>query len=132
MDYEQNNNCISWGIGTRNEKYCWILRRKRSRVCGTDTGFENRVIEILTKYKDDNCVVFTDLYGGSVNQCFFKNLNDFNFHLVTGMNLAVILECVLASVEIDEEFIRNAIEMSKSQFCYMNDLVNIASDDDDD
>ena len=98
----------------------------------TDTGFENRVIEILTKYKDDNCVVFTDLYGGSVNQCFFKNLNDFNFHLVTGMNLAVILECVLASVEIDEEFIRNAIEMSKSQFCYMNDLVNMASDDDDD
>ena len=48
------------------------------------------------------------------------------------MNLAVILECVLASVEIDEEFIRNAIEMSKSQFCYMNDLVNMASDDDDD
>ena len=94
----------------------------------TDTGFEDKVIEILTKYKDDNCVVFTDLYGGSVNQCFFKNLKDFNFHLVTGMNLAVIL----ASVEIDGEFIRNAIKMSKNQFCYMNDLVNIASDDDDD
>ena len=98
----------------------------------TDTGFEVKVKEILSKYKDDNCIVFTDLYGGSVNQCFFKNLKDYKFHLITGMNLAVILECVLASVEINDEFIKDAIEMSKNQFCYMNDLLNIANDDDDD
>ena len=82
----------------------------------TDTGFENRVIEILTKNKDDNCVVFTDLYGGSVNQCFFKNLNDFNFHLVTGMNLAVILECVLASVEISLSLIGTLLKCQKVNF----------------
>ena len=40
----------------------------------TDTGFEKKVIELFHKYKDDNVIVFTDLYGGSVNQCFFWNV----------------------------------------------------------
>ena len=47
------------------------------------------------------------------------------------MNLAVIMECVFASDEVNDEFIRNAIEMSKSQFCYMNDVLNTTDDDDD-
>ena len=97
----------------------------------TDTGFENKVTDLLTKYIDDNVIVFTDLYGGSVNQCFFKNLLNYKFHLVTGMNLSVIMECVFASDEVNDEFIRSAIEMSKSQFCYMNDVLNMTDDDDD-
>lgn len=96
----------------------------------TDTGFNNKAKEILEKYKDSNCIVFTDLYGGSVNQCFYRLLNDYSFHLVTGMNLAVIMECVFASQDIDDEFIRNAIQLSKSQFTYMNDI-NLSDDDDD-
>ena len=98
----------------------------------TDTGFEKKVIELFHKYKDDNVIVFTDLlHGGSVNQCFFKNLLNYKFHLVTGMNLSVILECVFANDEIDDEFIRNAIETSKCQFCYMNDVLNMTDNDDD-
>lgn len=96
----------------------------------TDTGFNNKAKEMLEKYKEYNCIVFTDLYGGSVNQCFYRLLNDYSFHLVTGMNLAVIMECVFASQDIDDEFIRNAIQLSKSQFTYMNDI-NVSDDDDD-
>ena len=96
----------------------------------TDTGFNNNAKEMLEKYKEYNCIVFTDLYGGSVNQCFYRLLNDYSFHLVTGMNLAVIMECVFASQDIDDEFIRNAIQLSKSQFTYMNDI-NLSDDDDD-
>ena len=98
----------------------------------SESGFEEKVIDLLSKYKNDNCIVFTDLYGGSVNQCFFKNLQQYHFHLITGMNLPVILECVLANNEIDEIFIKNAIEASKNQFCYMNDFLNVISDDDND
>lgn len=96
----------------------------------TDTGFNNNAKGMLEKYKEYNCIVFTDLYGGSVNQCFYRLLNDYSFHLVTGMNLAVIMECVFASQDIDDEFIRNAIQLSKSQFTYMNDI-NLSDDDDD-
>ena len=96
----------------------------------TDTGFNNNAKEMLEKYKEYNCIVFTDLYGGSVNQCFYRLLNDYSFLLVTGMNLAVIMECVFASQDIDDEFIRNAIQLSKSQFTYMNDI-NLSDDDDD-
>lgn len=88
----------------------------------TETGFETKVLEMLEKHKDKNCIVFTDLYGGSVNQVFFKNLTRFHFHLVTGMNLAVILECVFTHEEIDEQFIRKAIAASREQICYMNDI----------
>ena len=35
-----------------------------------DNNFENQVSEMLKKHEDKNCVVFTDLYGGSVNQIF--------------------------------------------------------------
>lgn len=96
----------------------------------TDTGFNEKAREILEKHKHKNCIVFTDLYGGSVNQIFYRLLNDYDFHLVTGMNLSVIMECVFASVDIDDEFIRNAIQLSKTQFTYMND-VDLSNEDDD-
>ena len=98
----------------------------------TDSGFQEKVSEMLEKHKDKNCVVFTDLYGGSVNQIFFRELADGDFHLVTGMNLAVILECAFAEKDIDGDFIRKAIEAAKQQFCYMNDcLMNMQNEEDD-
>lgn len=76
-------------------------------------------------------VVFTDILGGSVNQIFFKYLRQQPFHLVTGMNLAVILECIFAVEPITDEFLRNAISLSREQLCYMNDILNTAQEDDD-
>lgn len=96
----------------------------------TDTGFESKVISILEKYKDKNCIVFTDLYGGSVNQIFYRLLTDYKFHLVTGMNLSVILECVFMQDDIDADYLKKAIEQAKSQFTYMNDI-KINDDEED-
>lgn len=99
----------------------------------TDTGFEEKVSAMLKKHEDKNCIVFTDLFGGSVNQIFFRKLRESKFHLVTGMNLAVILECAFTQEEIDEEFIGRAIQASKEQFCYMNPrLVNMMQEDEED
>ncbi len=98
----------------------------------TDSGFAQQVSDVLEQHKDQNIIVFTDLYGGSVNQCFFRHLKDYSFHLVTGMNLAVILECLFTQTEIDDAFIRNAVAASKQQFVYMNDVLREAMDDDDD
>lgn len=97
-----------------------------------DSNFEEQASAILNKYKDRNCIIFTDLYGGSVNQIFSRKLKEHSFHLVTGMNLAVILECVFAQDEINDEFIRQAVRSAKEQFCYMNDVLQSLNDEDDD
>ena len=96
-----------------------------------NSNFEKKVINLLEENKGKNCLVFTDLLGGSVNQIFTRNLKSYPFHLITGMNLAVILECIFAQEDIDENFIRNAIENSKAQFCYMNDVIKNMKQDDD-
>ncbi len=62
---------------------------------------KQRLEKILQQYAGQNCIVFTDLYGGSVNQIFFKNLRNYSFHLITGMNLAMILECVFTETDLD-------------------------------
>lgn len=89
-----------------------------------ESGFSEKVRDILTSGTEENIIVFTDLYGGSVNQTFFRQLQNQSFHLVTGMNLAVILECVLASQIIDDEFLRQAVESARGQLYYMNDLLS--------
>lgn len=88
-----------------------------------DTGIENALEHILIKNKDKNCIVFTDLYGGSVNQIAFKKLRNYSFYLITGMNLAVVLEIAFANEDVNEEFIINAIKMAKEQLCFMNYLL---------
>ncbi len=97
-----------------------------------DSNFEQQVSAMLEKHKNQNCIIFTDLYGGSVNQIFSRKLKDHSFHLITGMNLPVILECLLTQEEINDEFIRQAVNSAKEQFCYMNDVLQTLNDEDDD
>jgi len=63
----------------------------------------------------DQAILLSDLYGGSVNQVLYQYLNCPNVLLVTGINLALVLELVAASeqnitsIELDQ-----LIECSRS------------------
>ncbi|MEA5017604.1 MAG: hypothetical protein VB009_02655 [Erysipelotrichaceae bacterium] len=94
-----------------------------------DDGFEQKVINVLESNTDKNIIVFTDLYGGSVNQIFFRQLVNYKFHLVTGMNLALILECAMMIDDINKDSLRNIILEARNQISYMNDLFNTVTDD---
>ena len=96
-----------------------------------ETGFEAKAEQILQEYAGQNCIVFTDLYGGSVNQIFFKNLRDHAFHLITGMNLAMILECAFTETDLDASQLKEIIANACRQTCYMNDLLTGGGEDDD-
>ena len=96
-----------------------------------DTGFEQRAEELLEKYKGCNPVVITDFYGGSVNQTFARKLLNHSFHLISGMNLSLVLEIAFEE-DVDEQFIRQAVELSKTQVSYMNDLLSAMANDSDD
>ena len=96
-----------------------------------ESGFEAKVEKILQQYAGQNCIVFTDLYGGSVNQIFFKNLRNYSFHLITGMNLAMILECAFTETDLDGLHLKEIIANACRQTYYMNDLLLHCGEEDD-
>lgn len=94
-----------------------------------DTHFENRAKELLDFFKNEkDIIVFTDIVGGSVNQVFTRLLKDYQFHLISGMNLSLILELGYKNV-IDEETIIKSINGAKEEIVYMNNLFKTIQDD---
>lgn len=50
-------------------------------------------------YSRSELVVLTDVLGGSVNNEFMRLLDSYDFQLVTGLNLALLLEVVACRAE---------------------------------
>lgn len=72
----------------------------------------------------DEVLVFTDLLGGSVNQAFTKYVSNPHFHVISGMNLPVVMSIILALPKddhVDENFLRNCLEDARQQLVYVND-----------
>lgn len=66
---------------------------------------------------DDQVILMSDLYGGSVNQAMTAYLNHPNTTLITGINLSLILELsikqgIVSEIEI-EEIVKNSRRMMK-------------------
>lgn len=61
---------------------------------------------------NEEIIVVTDIYGGSVNNCFMEYIERPGFYLITGMNLPLLIELV-TNMEMDtEKQIKTAIENS--------------------
>ena len=81
---------------------------------------------------EDELVVVTDIFGGSVNNEFMNLLNNKNIHLVAGLNLPLVIELVTMSViEKDTKaLIKKALENAKSSIQYCNlELEKLNEDD---
>lgn len=83
---------------------------------------ERQIREKLEQYQGRNIIVCTDISGGSVNQFAAKLTREYKFHLVSGTNLAMLLEMVFAGDDLSGEDIKNIVENSKSQLVYVNEL----------
>ncbi len=83
---------------------------------------------------DDDCLIFTDLLGGSVNQAAAIQIaGKPNFHLIAGMNLPLVLSLILTCKNgVDPDAIRMAIEEARSQMVYVNDVLFGNQDEDED
>lgn len=67
--------------------------------CYTDPDFnmERTIDEILKNLgKDEELYVFTDLFGGSVNNAFMKALCTSEFHLITNSSLGMLMDFILS------------------------------------
>lgn len=83
---------------------------------------------------EDEAIVFTDLLGGSVNQEFVKYIAKDNVHIITGMNLPVVLGVLMGLTEskIDPDFLRATVSDAKEQLVYVNDYFSQQTLDEDD
>ena len=90
----------------------------------SDFNLEVSVKNILNRccVKDCEVIVFTDVYGGSVNNEFMKYLQQYSFILISNMNLAVILQVLISGKEWNKTMINLLVndENARPKFC--NDI----------
>lgn len=87
-----------------------------------------------TKKENEDCVILTDLFGGSVSNICINLLSEGEkFHLITGINLPMVLSIVLSEEEDIQDVVKNGIEESKNGIIHVNALLeNIRGGEDND
>lgn len=99
-----------------------------------EKSVSSQIDQFFTTVKeDDQVVMLSDLYGGSVNSEMFKYLDKPNTFLIAGVNLALVLELAAASSEpISDEIIQNTIEQSRTMLQQVKQDTCSGCDDGDD
>jgi PTS system mannose-specific IIA component len=95
---------------------------------------QEEIEELFKEIKEeDEVVIFTDLLGGSVNQAFARYIARPHVHVITGMNLPIIMSLVLSpdTAYLTADQIRSALNEAKEQLAYVNDLATNMSEDDE-
>lgn len=90
-----------------------------------DKNPNERFLEIVNNISsNDKIIVLTDLTAGSVNKMIAQELVNHDFYLISGINLAILLEIALTSEDdINDEFIRKVVEDGKEEITYVNDII---------
>lgn len=79
---------------------------------------------------NDEVILLSDLYGGSVNNEMMLHLNQANTRLVTGVNLALVLELACKQSVTDEQ-LKEIIEQSRTVLTQVVVDENIAVEQDE-
>lgn len=103
-------------------------KEKIETMCAyTDPDFnlEKEVKSVLEKHKSDGdeLVVFTDIFGGSVNNEFMRNLNEYQFHLVANVNFPILLEIMLDQSSLTTEGVAGRVAKGSCAPKYCNSLM---------
>ena len=96
---------------------------------------EKNVQDVLDNFyktvsEDDEVLLLSDLYGGSVNQVMFTYLNRPNTRLVSGVNLALVLELAIKETISDSE-LEELVETSRMMMKIVK-IEAVADDNDSD
>jgi fructoselysine/glucoselysine PTS system EIIA component len=74
---------------------------------------------------NEELIVITDLFGGSVNNEFMRYLSDWRIHLISGLNLPLLIELV-GSAEDElptNEWLLQKVNSTKNTIQYCNELL---------
>jgi fructoselysine/glucoselysine PTS system EIIA component len=88
-------------------------------------GIESDLAALLKKLgKNEELIIFTDLLGGSITNQAVQFTQGRNVHIVSGFNLALLIEVLMAETSTPaEEVIESAIQNAKEQIVYVTKLM---------
>ena len=80
-----------------------------------EDNVEKKFEEYFAQHENDRIFVFTDLMGGSVNQKLLGYSQKENVTLITGTNLPVLMQVMMADDDVTEEEIREFIDDAREE-----------------
>lgn len=112
-------NSVSLIIGNgENVDYFSMTKSKSSEDA------EMEIKNYLERNKGESLIVLTDLFGGSVANAFTKYLLEgYQFELVTGVNLPMLLTMLLSDQESKEQIVCNGIEEGSKGIIHINKIL---------
>lgn len=98
---------------------------------------EENVKDVLDHYfetvvkPEDEVILLSDLYGGSVNQVMYLYLNRPHTTLIAGVNLALVLELSVRE-SVTKEELQKLVEQSRTMLRIVEPEADTASDEQED
>ena len=93
---------------------------------------EGPINEILAKIpQEEELIVCTDVFGGSVNNAWMKRLDRENLYLITGTNLPLLMQLFLAPEGDTEAMIRAIVASPDTAPSFCNDLINNSNEEEE-
>lgn len=91
-----------------------------------DENIDEEIEKFFTNLKlEDQAVVFTDIIGGSVNQKLVKYNDRKNLFLISGFNLAIVLELIFMQEHLNDENIEKLVDKCRNELAYIkNEKLN--------
>lgn len=115
-------------LGNRDD-----VTAKSAYISDNELSIESEIQNILSKFNDnDELIIFTDLFGGSVNNEAMKFIKDSRVKIIAGMNIPLIIEVLSNSDSSNDinDVIRDAVNLARESIIFCNDLdLNIDNDD---
>jgi mannose/fructose-specific phosphotransferase system component IIA len=84
-----------------------------------DQEFEKAFRKLLDQNPGASTIVFSDLPGGSVNQVAARLMREYGYSLITGINLSLLLEVIMAG-DHSLENLTKIVDNAKEQIILMN------------
>ncbi len=81
-----------------------------------NSDFSSKIYDFMNTLSDnDQGIIFTDIYGGSVNQKVTAIMSEYekNIYIIAGFNLPVLLEIMTSTGNLSQEEIEKIAENSK-------------------
>lgn len=99
---------------------------------GDNTDYDKQIQQYFDANSNSSeIVICTDIQGGSVSQKFLPYCNRPGVHMITGVNLPVILEMITDEDTITRERMEEIVNTGRQQLDYVN-AENFPSNEEDD
>lgn len=96
-----------------------------------DSNLQETIQKVMdSKGSEEELFVFTDLFGGSVNNGFVAALKTYDFHLITNTSLGLLIDFIL--MEPDVETLKKKFDEKEFNAVYCNDFISNMTDIEDD